>query len=222
MNELEKRVRIRFYENKVIYGPDQTFEEWMDSFEKTLMDYHFDHWAITHLYYEKHTNAFNQLKKIYQSHPVLEMFHKNMFEEMFREIENENLKMRPPVGYEKNGGSYSIPAIVAQFIIWGMEISKRETKGYELFRIYYHHALNNDFNLPVRAKDQSDKINFNPFGDTFNPDVWKFDYGFYQNFPGVPPKKQQSTDWARALKQTLKGIIKREEIIQNKGLIKRK
>lgn len=102
-------------------------------------------------------------------------------------------------------GRRPIPSLIANQLLKGLDLSKKDYRSYEPFRLYLHHADENDFNLNKRkelGKLQTSSC------DSFD----HFNIKKYLNFqfPSVPAKERKETSWARALRQSLKAAVEND------------
>jgi hypothetical protein len=198
MNEIKKVVSIRQYKSQMIMGHNQSFEEWMNSIETIIMNGAYEHSTTQRLYGKKHSQLLKKVQNIHKEHSdIIKMFHEGLFNKLLMSLETTNTNLTP---FDAKSGRTPIPSIIAQFLLWGLDISKRETGNYELFRFYYHEALKNNFNMNELAqalfKDKSE---------------YKLELSCHQYFPSVPASKQSNTNWVRSLRQSLKKIIENEK-----------
>lgn len=204
---LKKRVFIRDYRNIQRFGDNVTFEDWMDTIEVSLSMGHGEYPAVMAINKKEHSRLLKQIETIASKYEdIIELFHQEPFKNLLEEIKFQNQIMQPA---RKRDGRFPIPGTIAMHLLNGMEISKRETGGYELFRMYYYHATENDFNLPTRAEKLAN--GYWPDGTKFNPKYYKLEKGYHSYFPLVPKKTQENEDWVRSMRQTLRKIIKDEK-----------
>ena len=207
IDALKKRVFIRKYASMEKFRDDVTFEEWMNIIETSLEMGHGEYPARIALNRKEHTRLLKQLETILEKYSeIINEYHDETFNDLLEQVKWQNQCMKP---ISKRDGRHPIPGYIAHHLLRGMEISKKETGTYELFRIYYHNALKNDFNMPERAEKLAN--GYWPEGTKFDPKYYKLEKGYTNFFPTVPASLQPNNDWVRRFKQTLREIIKKEK-----------
>ena len=208
IDALKKRVFIRKYASIEKFGDEVTFEEWMNTVETSLEMGHGEYQARIVINRKEHTRLLKQLETIATKYiEIIDEYHVENFNDLINQVRWQNQCMQP---ISKRDGRFPIPGYIAEQLLRGMGISKKETRNYELFRIYYHHAIKNDFNMPERAEKLAN--GYWPEGTKYDPKSYKLEKGYTNYFPSVPASAQPNNDWARRFKQTLKEIIKKEKL----------
>lgn len=144
------------------------FDEWMNSFEQIIENVICGIGTEVHLFLKKETcplenekQLANELNAIYEEvaiikdkYPLGSYFINKHISKLIFAAKSYSLGILndPIISSYGPKGRNAAPKFFSEKLLEGMAISKKEFQSYEPFCIYYHGALENNFNMPLRLE----------------------------------------------------------------------